>query len=562
MKKIPYGLSEFQEIKLDNYYYVDKTRFIPLIENLPRYLFFIRPRRFGKSLFISMLHYYYDEKYKDKFEEIFKDTWILENRTDLANKFKILRFNFSEVDSTRYEESFHHHIDIVIDNFVKNYKLAIRFNSSNPLEKLSELFRQKKELNIYCLIDEYDNFANELLSKEKIEYEHLVKGQESIFKHFFKILKSATDMERGPLKRLFITGVTPMVMFDVTSGFNIGDFATNNPYLNSMLGFTRQEVEKILEYYEIEPNFEFLNSWYDNYRFSEDVEERIYNSDMIWHYVKSWVYTGKPPKELADLNIRTNYGKLKWLVYTGERLNGNFNVLERIIKGETITTLKIKDAFSAFELIDEDNFISLMYYLGLLTIEDKKLKLGLTLPNNTIKEIIAEYIKKILESRNIFKISLNKFSDKLAEFALNGRLEVFRFLGEKIKESTSIRDYIKGEQTIKAIHLTYLNLCDYYFVISEPELNKKFADIVLYPRNQYVEYVALIELKYLKRSVEHKLQSPIQESSITNLINEAKSQLNESEQDEKVRYWIDQGRKLKKIIIVYYGWELVYLESV
>ncbi|GAB6162542.1 ATP-binding protein [Desulfothermus naphthae] len=557
-KKIPYGKSEFRDIKLMNYYYVDKTRYISIIEDYSDFLFIIRPRRFGKSLYISMLHYYYDENCKDEFEEIFKDTLILKNRTELQGRFKILRFNFSEVDATRYEESFYHHIDVVIDEFVKNYRLNIKFKTSNPLEKLSELFRQEIELNIYCLIDEYDNFANELLSKEKAEYEQLVKGQESIFKHFFKILKSATDMKGGPLKRLFITGVTPMVMFDVTSGFNIGDFATNNPNLNSMLGFTKEDVAQILEYYEIEPDFELLDSWYNNYRFSEDAEERIYNSDMIWHYVKSWVYTGKPPKELADLNIRTDYGKLKWLVYTGKKLNGNFNVLEKVINGETITTSKIKDAFSAFELIDEDNFISLMYYLGLLTIEDKKLKLELRLPNNTIKEITAEYIKKILESGNIFKINLNKFSDKLAEFALNGNLEVFRFLGEKIKESTSIRDYIKGEQTIKAIHLTYLNLCDYYFVISEPELNKRFADIALYPRNPYVEYFALIELKYLKRTREHaspKLQ-------ITKLIDEAKSQLDESEQDEKVRYWISKGKKLKKIIIVYYGCELAYLESV
>ena len=153
---------------------------------------------------------------------------------------------------------------------------------------------------------------------------------------------------------------------------------------------------------------------------------------------------------------------------------------------------------------------------------------------------------------------MREFEEKLKEFALNGNLEVFRYLGERIKESTSIRDYIKGEQTIKAIHLTYLNLCNYYFVISEPELNKRFADIALYPRNPYVEYFALIELKYLKRSQDttsHNLK-------ITKLIDEAKSQLDESEQDEKVKHWISKGKKLKKIIIVYHGWELVCLESV
>ncbi len=389
-KKIPYGLSDFKEVKLRNFYYVDKTRYILEIENLPNFLFFIRPRRFGKSLFLSILHYYYDERYKEDFEEIFSDTWILKNKTEEANTYKILRFNFSVVDSSRYKEGFYNYLKVILKRFIQKYNLNIEFDTDNPIDMLNELFikTEDKNLRIYCLIDEYDNFANELLSKEKEEYQQLVKGQESLYKQFFKVLKSAIDMENSPLKKMFITGVTPMILFDVTSGFNIGNFISKNSKLNSIMGFTEQEVKEMFSYYGIEVDFDLLKKWYGNYKFSLKTKESVYNPDMILYYLKSWTTTDNEPEELSDLNIRTDYGKLKWLVYTGKRSNGNFEVLEKLVNGEVISTDKIKDAFSAFELMERDNFRSLLYYLGLVTIKDVKLKPELVVANECIKEVV------------------------------------------------------------------------------------------------------------------------------------------------------------------------------
>ena len=577
MKKIPYGLSEFKEIKLDNFYYIDKTEYIPMLENLPRYLFFIRPRRFGKSLFLSMLHYYYDERYKEQFKDIFQDTWVLENRTDEASSYKILRFDFSVIDSRKYQKDFDIYLELVLNKFIRKYELNIELNSFGAINKLNELFikLQLQDMRIYCLIDEYDNFANELLSKQKEEYRRLVSEQESMFKQFFKILKSATGMEGGPLKKMFITGVSPMTMFDVTSGFNIGMFVSTNARLNSMLGITRQELEDLFAYYGLEPDFEVLDKWYNNYRFSSKTEDRVYNSDMVMYYVSKILQTGEPPEEMADLNIRTDYGKLKWLVYTDKKLNGNFGLLEKVVRGEVVVADKIEDAFSAFDLIRQSNFKSLLYYLGLLTIKDSGLGIELQLPNETIRKILCEYIERILEGEKLFEIDMSVFQEKLREFALTGDLSVFKYLGEVLDKSTGIRDYIHKETAVKMLYLVYLNLSNYYGVISEDELNKGYADILVYPRNEYVKYFALIEIKYISRSkpkpedtgttssqISDTQNSRPDTQDIKSMIEKAKEQLEQYEQDELLKNWLKDGRKLKKIVMVFYGWEMLYCGEV
>jgi len=312
----------------------------------------------------------------------------------------------------------------------------------------------------------------------------------------------------------------------------------------------------MFSYYGAKIDFELLEKWYGNYRFSIKNKERVYNPDMILYYLKSWISTGSVPEELADINMRTDYGKLKWLVYTGKNLNGNFGVLEKLVNGEIITTDRIKDAFSAFELIDKDNFNSLLYYLGLVTIHDIKLDIELKICNETIKSIVAEYISKIIQTEKLFDLDLSEFKTKLKQFALHGNLDAFQYLAERLKQSTGIRDYIKGEQTVKMLHLVYLNLCSYYRVLSEPELNKKFADIILLPKNEYVEYVGLIELKYIPRKESKNI-----EGLIERLKKQAELQLKESAADEMITYWTkEKNKKIGKVILIYYGWELVYMD--
>ena len=253
MKKIPYGIADYKDVIEKNYYFVDKTRFIEKLENLnERYLIFLRPRRFGKSLFISMLHYYYDKNYKDDFKRLYGDSYIGKTPTKEVNSYLIMRFNFSGIDVNDVEESFRSYLLNVLNSCIKKYSLDVE-KKDNPIILLDNIFTylQEQKLELMILIDEYDNFANKLLLREKTEYLGLVSEKTASFKQLFTVLKTATDMENSPLKRIFITGVTPMTMFDVTSGFNIGSNISLDSDLNDMIGFNEEEVDKILEYYKL-----------------------------------------------------------------------------------------------------------------------------------------------------------------------------------------------------------------------------------------------------------------------------------------------------------------------
>ena len=283
MKKIPYGLADYKRIKEENYYFIDKTKFIEKLEDLNEsYLIFLRPRRFGKSLFISMLHYYYDKHYKDDFKSLYGDTYIGKNPTKEVNRYLIMRFNFSGIDINDVQESFKAYILRELTSFISKYKLNIALKE-NPIILFNEIFKylQEQKLELMILIDEYDNFSNKLLLREKTEYLGLVSQKTASFKQFFTTLKTATDMENSPLKRIFITGVTPMTMFDVTSGFNIGSNISLYPELNDMVGFNENELDTILDYFQIDVDKDILKEWYNNYTFSEDTQQKVFNTDMI-----------------------------------------------------------------------------------------------------------------------------------------------------------------------------------------------------------------------------------------------------------------------------------------
>ena len=285
---------------------------------------------------------------------------------------------------------------------------------------------------------------------------------------------------------------------------------------------------------------------------------------MILYYLSSVVKDDELPEDLIDVNVRSDYRKLQYLIYTEGRLNGNFERLKSLIAGETISVNTIAQDFSAFNLAKEENFTALLFYLGLITLKPSGLSCEFTVPNETIKRIDVEYLSGALEERNIFNLSTYELSNKLADFARTGDTEVFEFLACEIKRNTGIRDYIYGEACIKSMYLAYLSLSQYYVVKSENELNKGFADIFLKPLNPYVEYVGLVEIKYFPRKntkTGKGVQKPRKEQ-IEQTVKEAAEELKKYEKDELVTSFTDKGKKLQKVVLVFHGWELIHITKV
>jgi hypothetical protein len=547
MRKIPYGLSDFKRVLEEDYLYIDKTSFIHDIEDESDFLYFLRPRRFGKSLTISMLEAYYDVYYKDRFESIFKNTYIYKNPTKKQNSFYVLKFNFSAVDTTDYESSFRHNINSTIKLFCDIHNLNITMDTSNPIDNMKTTFEYcfKNNLPIYILIDEYDNFVTKLLVSDMNAYKNIVTTKNAIYKEFFTMLKVGTE---SAVKKIFITGVSPLAMYDVSSGSNIGKNISLSQNFNNMVGVTKPELNNLIELYNLHDKKERItdicNQWYNSYRFHKDVEHTIYNSDMILYYFDHLIRYNQEPDDLIDVNVRTDYTKLRYLVYTNKKLNGNFEMLNNLIIGNKITTSKIKDNFSAFELANEENFKSFMFSLGFMTLKKELFQLKLSIPNQTIQKLLSEFIHYGYSNLDDYNISTEKINEQLANLAINKDLSVFKYISNAIKESSSIRDFIDGENFVKAYMLCYLNLSNFYALKSEVEINKGYADIVLEPIKEEVPYGVIIELKYISRTQKNY------EEVLKNKIKEAKKQL--------VQY--DLGEKYIKIVLVFKGWEMVYCE--
>ena len=559
MKKIPYGIADFKAVKTENYYFVDKTKFIEKLEKLnERYVMFLRPRRFGKSLFIAVLEAYYDKYYKDDFNLLFGDTYIGKNITKKANSYLIMRFDFSGIDINDVENSFSKYLLESLKSFVEKYKLNITIED-NPIVLFNKIFEymKKNKLELYLLIDEYDNFANKLLLQNKTNYYDIVSDKTAIFKQFFTTLKTGTSGNDSPLKRMFITGVTPMTMYDVTSGFNIGSNISLREEFNDMVGFTNSEVDELLKYFNVKVDKSILKEWYNNYIFSEEMPSPIFNTDMILYFINQYKSRkDKIPTEMIDINVRSDYSKLRNIIYTNKKLNGNFDTLRTLIAGESISVNNLVQDFSALNLEQNNNFKSLMFYLGLVTIKSREFDLNLTIPNETVKRIDIDFLDSTLKVENIFKLQLDKLEEQLKALALNGDIEVFRFLAEQIKNNSGLRDYIYKEQHIKAMYLAYLSMTPYYIAKSEHELNKGFADIFIKPfNNPYVKYFSLVEFKYIKKT------EKATKEKIAELVEDATIQLNEYQNDKLVSEFIEQNLTLKQVVMVFHGADLVYCKE-
>ncbi len=569
--RIPYGVADFIKLRQGYEYYVDKTHYLPLLESAGRFLFLIRPRRFGKSLLQSVMECYYDAQWARQFEELFADTWIAAHPTPEQGRYLTLRFDFSMVNalfSGGLQPSFDAHVRIRLDDFLKRHadwipaaEAAMILAESDSYQRLQRLFTvlAQRQLPLYLFIDEYDNFANNLLVNEgEAAYRELTHGG-GFFKAFFALLKGATGSTGGGLARLFITGVSPLTMDDVTSGFNIGANISLDPRFNGLLGFNHAEMDALFSAFgqDFSVHRPIIDDWYNHYHFHKARREPIINSDMALYYLQSLVGIGQPPDELIDHNVRIDYGKLRHLVQIDRRLNGNFSRLREIIEtGEQVGT--IQTSFPVEGLLRQENFISLLYYLGLLSFAgEREGRPLLKIPNRTVQQLMYGYLREAYRDAEVFKPSTWDLADKLNHMAYRGEWEpFFDSLSAQIGEQVSVWDYLQGEKMIQGFLLAWLNLSPYFTVWSEQEQGGGFVDLYLAPfyfRYPDMRHAYLIELKYLKRSED----SPERRKAA---LEEGREQLRRYADDPRIQQTLGKAQ-LHPLVLLYSGWELVWREE-
>ena len=552
MKKIPYGISDFKAVLNENFYYIDKTVFIEKLEDYGRFLYLIRPRRFGKSLFLNMLDFYYNVRWEEDWE-LFKDTHIYNHPTKEKHAYHVLKFDFSAVSTMGdVDNNFSNYCNREIDLFLNNYNIKIDVDIQNlpAHEVLDIVFKQMskkyKDIKVYIIIDEYDNFMNNILVNDKVLYQNMVASKEAIYKEFFKLLKALTNQNDSPLKRMFFTGVSPLALFDVTSGSNIGKNLTNVPLFNSIVGITRDEYKGLVDYYNLDfdkEEQELVDKWYNNYIFSKNITQTIYNTDMVFYYVDSYLQINQPPNDLVDINVRSDYKKLRYLIEENNKLNGNFTVLKELFQTGYITTTKIHESFGAYEAIQSENFKSLLYYLGYITIDSFKFgELRLKIPNQTMRTIVAEFLQNSLKVTQMFKIDTEEFNLTLVRLAYQNKLDVFHYFAKSLDENSSIRDFITGEQFIKGYLIALFSLSGVFVVGSEVETNKGYADITLTPSPNIPEKLPnyIIELKYLSK--DEKIDKKLQEAK------------------EQIEQYTKNKPDTKGIIVIFRNWKMEHCQ--
>ena len=545
MRKLPNGISNYETIVRENYIYVDKTMYIEKLENLSdRTIMFLRPRKFGKTLFTSTLECYYDVSKKEEFKTLFANTYIGKNPTKSKNSYHILRFNFSGISTNTVEEAikgFREKVDLGIDRFVNNYGIDFYNNPEQSTEgvlgSIFEAFRnQKPKEKIYVIIDEYDHFANELLGFKTDEFKNLVAKNGKIRK-WYEILKEGTE---SVVDRIFITGVAPITLDSTTSGFNIARDITKDINFNDMLGFCKDDVKYLMTELEIDERMQdkllpIIKTNYDGYIFSNKIKGdlnkyKIYNSNMTLYFLNSYKEQSGIPEELVDINILSDYGKIEAFMELCQDMN-QIDILEKIVAGEPVES-ELTEKFNAEIAFGEKELISLLYYLGYLTIRENEfgiLKFGS--PNDVIRKIYSEYFLEYIKRKAGIKEEL-KIGDMTKEILLEGKIDkAIEILGQYLK-GLSNRDYTRfDEKYIKVIFYTICRMLGAVYVKSELEIEGKYSDILLIPREKIEErYGVLIEFKYIKQEDYDKKPELLKEKQ-----KEAKEQLKKYKKTEEIK---------------------------
>ena len=579
VKRLPYGINDFEAVIEQNQYYVDKTMYLPLLENQPSNIIFIRPRRFGKSIFLSMLHAYYDCSKKEKFQTLFGDLWVGKHPTPLQGKYQVLHLDFSYVGGSidKLEENFDRYLRVKLDGFMRIYQDSYLedfkekfFKSDSATEKLALLQDETatKSIPLYLIIDEYDNFTNTVLNEQGEKVYWAITHADGFYRDVFKKFK-------GMFERIFITGVSPVTLDDVTSGFNIGWHISTKPEFNQMLGFSLEEVRKMFAYYkevggipttsDIEVMIDEMKPWYDNYCFSEDAlknQSKVFNCDMVIYYLRNYMDRGEAPKQMIDPNTMTDYNKMKKLLLL-DKLDGNRKGIIRTIAetGQIVTSLE--NTFPASRLTNPQTFTSLLFYYGMLTIKDTfgdMLILGI--PNNNVRKQYYGYLLEQYQEEKF--VDLTQMKILFTYMALEGKWrDALEAMAKAYEDVSSVRDGIESERNLQGFFMAYLNLNNYYYTAPELELNHGYCDFFLLPNLTHyaTKHSYILELKVLSKKDYEAKPEDGKLSKAEVQWQEAEGQVRRYAMAPRVEA-LRQGTTLHKIIMQFVAGKLVRMEEV
>ena len=584
VKRVPYGVADFAQVIEQNQYYVDKTMFIPELEKQPSNLFFIRPRRFGKSIFLSMLYSYYDCAQSHKFQSLFGNLWIGQHPTPLQGKYQVLFLDFSQITGNidKLETKFNSYLSINLDAFVRQYSEYYQAEMEEILaqedfeEKMELIFKAAKahQYHLYLIIDEYDNFTNVILNERGEKVYHAITHADGFYRDVFKKFK-------GNFERIFMMGVSPVTLDDVTSGFNIGWNISSKPEFDEMLGFSTTDVVEMFTYYkehgsipadsDIDAIVNDMKPWYDNYCFAEEAlkkKTRMFNCDMVLYYLRNYMDNGCSPRQMIDPNTRTDYGKMKKLLQFDKLDGERKGIIRKIAEEEQIVT-QLYESFSAYQIPKAEIFPSLLFYYGMLTIKGTRgSKLILGIPNNNVRKQYYGYLEEEYQAKAY--VDVNQLTDYYYDMAYDGKWEEgLRFMADAYAKVSSVRDGIEAERNLQGFFMAYLNLNDYYITAPELELNHGYCDFFLLPDLTHYasQHSYILELKVLSK----KDFSAIVEGEFTEdgkPLTKAETQWREAV--EQIHRYAEaprvealrQGTKLHLIIMQFEGWELKRMEEV
>ena len=574
MRKIPYGEINYETVIKDNLLYIDKTRYIENLESDIDYkkAFYLRPGRFGKSLFTSMLNYYYAIDTKEKFEEIFGNTYIGKHPTENRNKYYILKFDFSGMDTNNQEtlqdmqNKFAQKVKYGAERFVARYNIKCDFEENlTPAQIIGKVFLefeiQKPEQKIYIIIDEYDNFTNGILKGDAGKFLDIVSG-EGFVKAFYAIIKENIGI--GTVERFFATGIAPITLDSMTTGFNIATDITRYPEFVAMIGLTKHEVQEAIKEVlpektekEQEEIYNEMAQYYNGYRFSEKSEEKTFNTTLVMYYLKEYIKTGERPMKMLDNNIAANFEKLENLI-TIKNNPYSKEVLEALIQNNEITA-PIIDKFNLKMDVTKDTILSMLFYFGYCTIKERKMGLNVSfkIPNYVMSGIYNEYFMQLL-LREGLKIDSTQMDEAIQQLALEGKIDrLCMLVQEYLSYLGNITWQRFDEKYVKSyMHAILFNSPVYNTYLEYNVKDNKYIDVAVFKvPSMGAKYQAIIEVKYIKK--EEAKNRKNKEEIIQEKRDEALEQIHVYCEDKRL-----PQENMKKFIVIYVGQKLEVLEEV
>lgn len=529
--KLPYGQSNFKNIATEGFYYVDRTPFIEKLEGLAsRFLFYLRPRKFGKSLFISTLGHYYGAEWKEEFDSLFEKYYIGQHPTTLANQFLVLNFDFSGI-LTDTKENILLHFTAKVRSGVKDFITAypayfedqdffMPDAAISPGILLADFFNLVKKRapgkKIYVLIDEYDHFANELIAFNLKDFQEIV-SHNGFVRKFYEVIKEET--RTGLVDRMFVTGVSPVTVDSLTSGFNIGDKVSLDLELHDMMGFTEAEASEMLAHVGVVEDklfaiLEDIRNWYNGYLFHPDAPNRLYNPNMLIYFSNHYQRYRSYPGQMLDDNIASDYGKIRQMLGVGGGEAYSLEIMEEALRNAGLRA-ELTSQYSFERDWEREDYVSLLFYLGMMTVHGK---LGsewlFRIPNFVIKKLYFDYFLEILRTKSGFKETAYEIRGALLELSLHNRIEPFLATVQKALKRLSNRDARRFDEShLKVIFTALLSLSNAYLIRSEAEVERRFVDLLCTNLPSIdVNWNFAFELKYLKKKDAARLKEKVEEA--------------------------------------------------